>query len=116
MREFHADFHWTRSVRKVSNLRAGTARSCREPYQESKEPGELQEFGFLPKKSESSVGNVLEHCRDGGTNFPLTTILVSCAAQHHLGDGGHPCSTLWLLFVPVARSRGVPHHGIQRKC
>ena len=33
-------------VRKVSGLRAGTARSRREPYQESKEPGEPQESSF----------------------------------------------------------------------
>ena len=45
----------------------GTGGSRREPYQESKEPGEPQESDFSPKKkSESSVRNVLEHCRDGG--------------------------------------------------
>ena len=37
-------------------------------YQESKEPGEPQESGFLPKKSESSVRNVLKRCRDRGAN------------------------------------------------
>ena len=35
----------------------GTARSHREPYQESKEPGIPQESGFLPKKSESRARN-----------------------------------------------------------
>ena len=55
---------------------------------------EAQESGFLPKMSESSARNVLENCRDGGANFLMTTSPVSCAAQHHVGDGGHPCSTL----------------------
>ena len=44
-----------------------TARSCREPYQESKEHGKPQESDFSPKKSESSARNVLKHCRVGGT-------------------------------------------------
>ena len=48
------------SVRKVSELQMGTARSFWEPYQESKESGEQQESGFSPKKSESSARNVLE--------------------------------------------------------
>ena len=83
------------SVRKVSDLWVGTARNRREPYQEIKEPGKPQESGFSLKKSESSVRNVLEHCRDGGTNCLLTATPGSCATQHHEGDGGHPCSTLW---------------------
>ena len=33
----------------------GTARSYREPYQESKEPGEPQESGFSPRKSLNQV-------------------------------------------------------------
>ena len=49
----------------------GTARTCGEPYQETKEPGKPQESGFLPRKSESSARNVLEHCRDGGANCQL---------------------------------------------
>ena len=42
----------------------GTARNHRESYQESKEPGKPQEYGFSPKKCESSARNVLEHCPD----------------------------------------------------
>ena len=42
-----------------------TARSHREPYWESKEPGKPQESGFLPKKSKSSARNVLEDSLDG---------------------------------------------------
>ena len=61
---------------------------------------------FSQKKSESSARNVLEHCRDGGANCLLTTTMVSCGAQHHVGDGGHPYRTLWWLFDPVVRTRG----------
>ena len=50
---------------------------------------------FRPKKSELSSRNVLEHCRDGGANCLLTTTPVSSTAQHHVDDGGRPCSTLW---------------------
>ena len=50
---------------------------------------------FAKKKSESSDRNLLEHCRDGGANYLFTTTPVSCVAQRHIGDGGHPCSTLW---------------------
>jgi hypothetical protein len=50
------------------------------PYQESREPVEEQECGFLPKKSDSSARNVLEHCRGGGANFLLTTSPVCCTA------------------------------------
>ena len=50
---------------------------------------------FAKKKSESSVRNVLEHCRDEGDNCLLTTTPVFCTTQHHIGDGGHPCSALW---------------------
>ena len=82
------------SVRKVSSLGAGTAKNRREPYQVSKKPGKPQESGFVPKKSESSARNVLEHCRDGGANCPLTATPVSCAVQHHVGNEGHPCSTV----------------------
>ena len=45
--------------------------------------------------------NVLEHCRDVGAICLLTTTPVSCAAQHHVGDGRHPC------IIPVVRTRGV---------
>ena len=72
----------------------GTVRSRKEPYQESKESGKPHESRISSKKSESSARNVLEHCRDGGANCLLTTTPVSCAAQHHVGYGGHPCSTL----------------------
>lgn len=75
------------------------ARSRRGPYQESKEAVELQESGFLPKKSESSARNVQEHCRDEYARFLLTTSPVSCASQHHVGDGGHLCSTRSLGIV-----------------
>ena len=37
----------------------------------------------------------------------LTTTPVFCAAQHHVGDIGHPCCTLWWLFDSVVRTRGV---------
>ena len=47
-------------VRKVSNLRAGTARSLRQPYQKSEGPGEPQESGFSPNKCGSTARNVLK--------------------------------------------------------
>ena len=37
-------------VGKVSDIRAGTTKSRRKPYQESKEPGEPQDSGFSQKK------------------------------------------------------------------
>jgi hypothetical protein len=39
-------------------------------------------------------------------NCLLTTTPVSCTTQHHIGDWGHPCSSLWWLFDPVVRNRG----------
>ena len=42
-----------RSVRRIFDLWAGTVRSRREPYLESKEPGK-------PQESESSARNVLD--------------------------------------------------------
>ena len=62
---------------------------------------------FSPKKYESSARNVLEHCRDGGANCLLSTTPVSCGEQDHIGDRGHPCSTLLLVIDPVVRTRGV---------
>ena len=56
---------------------------------------------FFAIKSESGVRNVLEHCRDEGTNCLLTTTLVSCTAQYHIGDRGHPYNTLCWLFEPL---------------
>ena len=39
--------------------------------------------------------------------LPVDHNSVSCAAQYHVGDGGHPCSNLWWLFDPVVRISGV---------
>ena len=74
-----------------------------------REPGKPQESGFFfyQKRLNQSAGNVLEHCRNGGVNCLLTSAPVSCAAQHHIGDGGHPCSTHWWLFDPVVHTSGV---------
>ena len=88
--------------RKVSNLQPGTVRSCRELYQESKEPGKPQESGYSPnKKVWIKCEECAEDCSDGGANCLLTTTLVSYTVQHHVGNRGHPCSTLWWLFDHV---------------
>ena len=34
---------------------------------------------FRHEKTESTARNVLEHCRDGGANYLLTTTPVSCS-------------------------------------
>jgi hypothetical protein len=46
------------------------------------------------------------YCRDGGANCLLITNSFFCAVLHHVGDGGHPCSTLWWLF-DLVRTRDV---------
>ena len=75
----------------------------KQPNLESQKPQGARQ---TKEKSESSARNELEHYRDGGANYPLTTTPVSCAAQHHVGDGGHSCN-LWWLFDPVMRTCGV---------
>ena len=94
-------------VREVSDFQVEKAISGREPYQESKKSGKSQESGFSLRESESSARNVLEHRRDGGANCLLTTTPVSCTAQHHVDDGGHPCSVLWRSFDPVVHACSV---------
>jgi hypothetical protein len=62
----------------------------RKAYQEShKSQGSWRTTGvwfFAKKKSESSAKNVLAQSRDGSANV---------RRQHHVGDRGHPSSTLW---------------------
>ena len=41
----------------------------------------------MPKNSESSARDVLEHCHDGGTNCLLSTTPVSCAFKILIGTG-----------------------------
>ena len=89
------------------------ARSRSEPYQDSKELGEPQEFGFSPKHSESNARNVLEHCRDGGDNCLLATTVISCAAQHHIGMSVVIFGDCLTLFYPMLRTCGV-HENLTR--
>ena len=66
----------------------GTAKNCKEPYWESREPVEPQECCVWPRKFESVARNELVRCHDAAATFPLPTGAVSCAAQHHEGDEG----------------------------
>ena len=64
---------------------------------------------FFAIKSESSARNGLGCC-GGGANCLLTTTPVSCAAQHHVGDGGHQCSAFLWLFDPVVYNENPREH------
>ena len=86
------DFHCTKFVRKVSDLQPLIFGE--QPEVSGSHIRRVRSLVFHQKKSESSARNVLEHCRDGGANCLLTTTPVTWATMHHVGDGGHLCSTL----------------------
>ena len=62
---------------------------------------------FFSKESLNQVQGMCWSSRDGGADCLMTTTPISCAAQHHIGEGRHPSTTHWWLFDPVVCTRGV---------
>ena len=64
-------------------------------YLEGWKPNHPLSVVFRQKEVRIKCEECAGDCRDEGANCLLTTTPVSYVAQHHVGDGGHPCTTLY---------------------